>query len=139
MEVKIQFATIKNLKDIQDLNHQLCIKEKREFDPTINKDYAIQKSGEKYFRARVKNDCALIAIADSKIVGYLVGAIIDTEKYRNVSKLAEAENMLVLEEYRNSGIGKQLFREFVKWCKSKSVKRIRAVASAQNTKAIFLT
>ena len=52
MEVKIQFATIKNLRDIQDLNHQLCIKENKEFDATINPDYPVQKQGEEYFKDR---------------------------------------------------------------------------------------
>lgn len=136
MEIKIQLATIKNLRDIQNLNHQLCIKENKEFDATINKDYPLEQSGEKYFKERIKNGCALVAITDGKVGGYLVGAIIEHEDYRNISKLAEAENMFVLEEYRSSGIGKKLFNEFIKWCKSKGAKRIRAVASVQNTKAI---
>lgn len=136
MKVKIQFATTQNLKDIQDLNHQLCIKENKEFDPTINPDYPIQKSGEKYFKDRIKNDCALIAIVDNKIVGYLIGAISEIEDYRNISKIAEAENMFVLEDYRKLGIGKKLLQEFTKWCKSKKAKRIKAIASAQNIRAI---
>ena len=136
MEIKIQLATIKNLRDIQNLNHQLCIKENKEFDATINKDYPIQKAGEKYFKERIKNGCTLVAIAEGKVVGYLVGAIIEHEDYRNISKIAEAENMFVLEKYRSSGIGKKLFDELIKWCKPKGAKRIRAVASAQNTRAI---
>ena len=52
------------------------------------------------------------------------------------SKIAEAENMFVLEEFRGQGIGVKLLQEFVTWCKSKDVKRIRTVASAQNTRAI---
>ncbi len=135
MEIQIQFATIKNLRDIQNLNHQLCIKENKEFDITINKDYPMQKSGEEYFKERIKNDCALIAITDGKIIGYLVGAIVEIEDYRNISNLAEVENMFVLEEYRNIGIGKKLIQEFIKWCKTKDAKRIRAVASIQNIKA----
>ncbi|MFA6088226.1 MAG: GNAT family N-acetyltransferase [Candidatus Woesearchaeota archaeon] len=136
MEIIIQFATIENLKEIQNLNHQLCIKENKEFDATVNKDYPIQTSGENYFKERIKKDCALVATTDDKIVGYLVGAIIETEEYRNISKLGEAENMFVLEEYRSLGIGKKLFHKFIEWCKSKGAKRIRAVASAQNIKAI---
>ncbi len=45
MKIKIQSATLKNLKDIQDLNHQLCIKEHKEFDSTINKDFPVQPAG----------------------------------------------------------------------------------------------
>ena len=138
MEIKIQSATLKNLKDIQNLNHQLCIKENKEFDATINKDYPIQKSGEKYFKERIKKDFAWVAIINGKVVGYLVGAVIGIEEYRNVSKLAEAENGFVIEEYRSKGIGTRLLQEFVKWSKSNGAKRIRAVASAQNARAVEL-
>ena len=136
MEIKIQSATIKNLKDIQELNHQLYIKENKEFDSTINKNFSIQKSGENYFKKRIKNDCTLIATVDGKTIGYLVGAISEVSDYRSILKLAEAENMFVLEEYRSLGVGKKLMNEFVKWCKSNKIKRMRVVASAQNIQAI---
>jgi GNAT superfamily N-acetyltransferase len=136
MKVKIQFATIKNLRDIQNLNHQLCIKENKEFDATIRKNYSLSKVGEKYFKKRITNDCALIALIDKKIVGYLIGSIIEEEDYRNISKLAEAEDMIILKEYRNLGIGKQLFNGFFRWCKSKKVKRVRAITSFQNKNTI---
>jgi len=138
MDVKIQPASIDNLIDIQELNRKLCTKEYKEFDPTINKDYPIQEEGEAYFKERILQDggCALVAIVDNKVAGYLVGAIIEPESYRNVAKIAEAENMFVLEEFRGLGIGAKLLQEFFTWCKSKDVKRIRTIASAQNARAI---
>jgi len=136
MKIKTRFATMEDLKDIQDLSHKLHIKENKEFDATINKDYPIQKLGEIYFKKRIKNDCALVAFVKEEVAGYLVGAIHEPEDYRNISNVAEAENMLVLEKYRSLGIGKQLFQEFIKWSQSKGAKRIRVVASAQNIKAI---
>lgn len=129
-------ATIGNLKDIQELNHQLCVKENKEFDLTINEDYPIQKAGEEYFKERIENGCALVAEVDNKIVGYLVGGMSEISDYRNVSKIAEAENMYVLEEYRSLGIGGKLFQKFVDWCKTRGVEIIKVVASAKNTKAI---
>lgn len=135
-QAQIKVATIGNLKDIQELNHQLCIKENKEFDPTINEDYPIQKEGKEYFKERIENGCALVAEVDNKIVGYLVGGMSEISDYRNVSKMAEAENMYVLEEYRSFGIGGKLFKRFVDWCKIREVERIRVVASAKNTKAI---
>jgi len=136
MEARIQSATIENLKDIQDLNHRLCIRENKEFDATINPVYPIQKQGEEYFKDKIKNGYTLIAVVDGKVIGYLVGGISDVEDYRNISKIAEVENMFILEEYRSMGIGKKLLQEFTKWCKSKKVQRIKAVASAQNKRAI---
>lgn len=136
MEVKIQPATIKNLRNIQDLNHQLCIKENKEFDPTINPNYPIQKQGKEYFKNKIKDGCVLIAIVGGKVVGYLVGGISDVEDYRKITKIAEAENMFILKDYRSFGIGKKLLQEFTKWCKSKKVERVKAVVSAQNKRAI---
>ena len=138
MNVVIQSANLDHLNDIQELNHQLCIKENKEFDASINKDYPIQKVGETYFRKRIQNDFACVATLGNKVIGYLVGSIIKPEEYRNVRKLAEAENMFVLEEYQSMGVGKKLLDAFVEWCGSRSVERIRLVASAQNLKAIHL-
>lgn len=136
MDVLIHSATINHLKDIQNLNHLLCIKENKEFDLTINKDFSIQKAGEEYFTKRIQNDCALIAVVEDKVVGYLIGAIAETPQYRTVSKLAELENMFVLEEYRNFSIGKKLVDEFIRWCKMQKASRIFVIATAQNISAV---
>ncbi|MEK7568778.1 MAG: GNAT family N-acetyltransferase [Patescibacteria group bacterium] len=135
-QVEIKVATVSNLKDIQDLNHQLCTKEAKEFDPTINENYPIQKEGEEYFKERIENGCALVADVDSRIVGYLIGGISKASDYRNISKIAEAENMYVLEEYRSFGIGGKLFQEFIDWCKARGIEKMKVVVSSKNTKAI---
>jgi GNAT superfamily N-acetyltransferase len=135
-DVKIQPATLQNLKDIQKLNHWMCIRENEEFDSTISRDYPIKEAGEKYFKERILNDCALIASKDKKVVGYLVGAVSKAEDYRTITKIAEAENMVVLDEFRGLGIGKLLLEEFTKWAISKKVDMLRVVATAQNTGAI---
>ena len=136
MDILIHSATLNNLKDIQYLNHLLCIKENKEFDSTINKDFSVQKVGEEYFTKRIQNDCALIAVVEDKVVGYLIGAVAETPQYRTISKLAELENMFVLEEYRSLGIGKKLIDEFVGWCKKQEVSRLFVIATTKNTLAI---
>ncbi len=135
-DVKIRTATVKDLEDIQKLNHWMCIRENEEFDQTINKDYPVQEAGKTYFRDRITKDCALVAIKDGKIIGYLIGAINKAEDYRTFSEIGEAENMVVLEGHRGAGVGKKLMEEFGKWVRSKNVKVIRVVATAQNMGAI---
>ena len=44
--------------------------------------------------------------------------------------------MFILEEFRERGVGKKLMEGFIDWCKKKGVKRIKLVASIQNSKAI---
>ena len=135
MRVKIQKAAIENLSEIQTLNYGLCKKEHDEFDKTINPNFSLDQIGKSYFADRISNSCALVALLDGKIVGYLVGSIIDVESYRTIGKIGEVENMFVVEKYRSIGVGKKLLEEFERWCAGKT-KRVRAVVTAKNEKAI---
>lgn len=138
VEIKIQEATIKNLKDLQNLNHELCKKENKEFDLTIRVDWSFTKEGEKYFKEKITKDdeCAFVVVINKKTIGYLVGELTEIEDYRNTSQIAELEDVFVLENYRNLGIGTRLYQEFINWCKSKGIKRVKVIVSTQNTKAI---
>jgi len=137
-EVKIQKATMENLKDIQELNLLLFKKEYKEYDKTLDLDWTFGEKGTKSFKNKISDvdSCAFVAIVDNKIVGYLVGGLTDPESYRILPKIAELDNMLVLEDYRNLGIGKKLYLALIDWCKSKDIKKIKVTASAQNIKAI---
>lgn len=138
MEPEIREATIKDLPKIQDLNLQLFKKEYAEFDPTLDCEWTYGAAGTDYFKERITKDngCALVATYDNRIVGYLVGAIINKKEYRKVGKMAELENMFILPKYQRFGIGSKIFNEFKAWCKSKQVVRIKVVASAQNAQGI---
>ena len=138
MEPKIKSATIDNLKNIQKLNLILFKKEYNEFDKTLNCDWTYGNDGEEYFKNRILKDdgCALVAYINNNVVGYLVGGLDKKGSYRVLPIFAELENMLVLDNCRSKGVGTKLFNAFIDWCKSKDVKRLRIVASAQNVRAI---
>lgn len=138
-KIIIRPAELNDLKDIQALNLLLFKKEYAEFDKTLNCELPFSPEGEKYFKEHIENKdcCSLVAQAGKGIVGYLVGDIHrDETPYRILPLFAELQNMLVLAEYRGQGIGDQLVQEFIKWCRTKNVGRLRVVASAQNTPAI---
>ena len=137
-EIKIRKATIDDLRTIQELNHELCIKENKELDDTINTEYSLSESGKKYFKWRIEgaDSIALIAEDNGKAIGYLVGAFIETFDYSTVKRLAEAENMYIQDSYRGKGIGGMLIKEFKEWCRAGGAERIRYVASAGNIEAI---
>jgi len=138
MKVTIKNATIDDLQKIQALNLRLFEKEYKEYDPLLNLKCTFGKAGTKYYKDRILKDdgCVLIAVVGNEIVGYLCGGIKKAEAYRNLPIVAELENTLVLEKFRSKGIGKQLFDEFIKWCKTKKVGKVRVEASAQNERAI---
>lgn len=136
MEITIKPATLENLEDIIKLNHLLCQKEYDEFSNVVNLDFPLSEEGRNYFKERIKNHYALIAIYNGRIIAYLVGAIIEPQAYRNPSIIAEVENMYILEPCRNLGIGKMLMDEFETWAKSKDANILRVVATVQNTQGI---
>jgi len=138
MKVVIKNATIDDLQKVQELNLKLFQKEYKEYDPLLNLKWTFGKEGTKYYKNRILKDdgCVLIAIVKDEIVGYLCGGIKKAEVYRNLPIVAELENTLVLEKFRSRGIGKQLFDEFIKWCKNKKVGKVRVEASAQNERVI---
>lgn len=135
MRIFIRKATIKDLPAILDLNNQLCTKEHREFDSTIDPKYATKK-GVGYFRTRITRNegCAFVAIADTQTVGYLVGGLCGIP-YRTVV-ITETENMFVLPAWRGNGAGAKLLRKFFAWSKTKKAKRARVIASFGNVRAI---
>ena len=138
MDFKIRKATLKDLKAIQQLNYALCKKEHEDFDGTIKSNFPLLEEGKRYFKERItkQDGCGFVAIVEGKVVGYLVGGMVEQAAWRNISKLAELENMFVLEKYRSSGIGAALCLAFQDWCRAKRVERLRVVISAQNAKAI---
>jgi ribosomal protein S18 acetylase RimI-like enzyme len=140
MDITIKNATLNDLQKVQELNLKLFEKEYKEYDSLLNLDWTLGKVGTKYYKDRISKDdgCVLIAIVDNKIVGYLCGGLIPkkAEAYRNLPIMAELENTFVLNEFRSKGIGKKLYDEFIKWCKTKGVGKIKVEASAQNELAI---
>jgi ribosomal protein S18 acetylase RimI-like enzyme len=83
-----------------------------------------------------EESCALVAVIDDRIIGYLVGGFAKVEEYRSAGKTAELENMYVIPKYRSMRIGNKLINKFLSWCKSKDVERTRVITSANNKLAI---
>ncbi len=138
MNVIIKKAKMDDLQIIQELNLELFKKEYKEYDSLLNLNWTFGKNGTKYYQNRIsKNDgCVLIAIIDNRIIGYLCGGLINAKTYRNLPIVAELENTFVLNKFRSKGVGKKLYNEFIRWCKSKNVGKVRVETSAQNELAI---
>ncbi|MFA6594027.1 MAG: GNAT family N-acetyltransferase [Candidatus Buchananbacteria bacterium] len=138
MEIIIKTATINDLPAIRDLNRLLFERESQLFDDTIDLQWTNAEENKNYFSKRILEDdnCIFVAWANDKIIGYLAGGLSQASSYRIPMKLAELENMLVLEEYRGQNAGSMLCQAFADWSKSKGVNRLRVVASAGNSKGI---
>ena len=77
----------------------------------------------------------IVAIIEANIVGFLIGSISETEKYRNFEKIAEILSMFVNPEFRSQGIGNKLVKHFLQWSKDRA-KRAKVVVSAPNNRGI---
>ena len=135
MEIKIRKANPEDFEKIRELN-MLLFKNDSQFGDTLNMNWPLKN--EDYYRNHIKSEhsCVLLAFVENKIIGYLIGAVAEPETYRRLENIAELENMFTLEGYRSLGIGSKLVEEFKKWCKSKGLKRIRAIAHVKNIDAI---
>ena len=128
--IKIRKAKIDDLYEIQKFDLEY-----NNFDSTLVQNWPLTQDGREYFEKAIKDAVSLIAYVNDEIVGYLVGTLYSQYSYNNNIQ-AELDNMCVMKEYRNQGIGQKLFEEFKKICKDNKVNEIKVVASYNNLNAI---
>jgi len=117
----IRRAEIDDLQRIQELNLLLFQKEIKEYDDTLNETWTFSEIGTNYYSEKITSSDGFVAVAeiDGQIVGYLVGGISESPSYRKINKIAELENMLVLEKFRGKGCGSRLIESFIQWSREK--------------------
>lgn len=134
-DIIIKKATIEILNEIQELNNQLFELEYNNFDSSLKVGWSFEKAGTEYFSDMLNNQVVFIALVDNSVVGYLAGSI-NVESSYVTKSLAELDNMFILENYRNYGIGTKLVNEFKKYCLNIGIQEIKVTASARNNNAI---
>ncbi|MBI2103671.1 GNAT family N-acetyltransferase [Candidatus Woesebacteria bacterium] len=134
-DLVIRKAKLKELKIVQDLNHELFIHDKK-FDKTLDQNWSY-KEGKNYFKKAIEEDHALCLVAEheGEIVGYLAAFIYRFESYLKIRR-AEIENMFVIKAFRGKGVGSELVKEYFKWCKDKNIKIGRVATFDRNTSAL---
>ena len=132
--MEVRKAVVGDLGRIQELNLMLFEKEYEEYDKFLDLDWSFGEAGTRSFKKHLTEDssCAFVLEDGGKIIGYLVGKEGKAENYRITPKMAELDNMFVLEEYRGKGVGKRLYEAFIGWCKERGAKMIRVEVSAGN-------
>lgn len=131
----IRRANFDDLDIICGLNNQLFKLEKGNYDSTLVDNWPLSDEGKEYFRDLISNHYVIVALLDDKVVGYLAGSIKEKGSYELI-QYGEINNMLVTEECRGTGIGRQLINQFKEYCKSQNINNIKVVASFKNKDAI---
>lgn len=135
-ETIVRLAKAEELKQVQELNHQLFLSDARHFDDlNVNWPY---EEGEQYFRDRIagKGGVCLVAEKDGGIVGYVMGGWSHLNFSAYKGERAELENICVSEAERNQGVGALLVEALLEWCKQNGATHIMVDAYAPNLRAI---
>ncbi len=126
--MKIRFAKKFELKDIVNLN-SIFVKE--------NCCNNILADGEEYYA----NKKIFVAVEDNKIVGYGYGDFAKETNTRSFAKandkFFELEEMYVLPEFRNLGVGQKLFKKIEMYAKQNGAKTLRLNAVSKNYKSLL--
>ncbi len=137
MAINIRKAKLSDFDAIIHLN-SLLFKNDFQYDKTLDLNWSFGKESEKYFKEGITNSnhCTLVAESSGKILGYLAGGLRKRKTYTKPAKYAELENMLVLEKFRNQGVGGKLVEVFLEWCKKQNIDYLDVTASASNKQGI---
>ncbi len=122
----IQFI-VKSVKQIVDYHRVIdkYYKDRSGYDYIEIRDHF-----EKLMKDR--NTKIIIAEENEKVIGYFMGVIEKAPNYVPPKKIGVIYDAFIEKEYRNQGIGKKIFKELLKWFKSKKVKHIQLTVDARN-------
>ncbi|MGM0426465.1 MAG: GNAT family N-acetyltransferase [Thermodesulfobacteriota bacterium] len=115
-----------------------------DFDPVVGIDEKILKTSrpdyykqkfEKLFQSKDYLPVSLVAEADGKVVGFVMGELYLGE-YGIFQEEATLDTIAVDPDYRHKGIGEQLINEFVAHLRDVGVKKINTLVAWNDTDLI---
>lgn len=111
MKVTIRNISVEDAKQIQLLSQQLGY------------NLSLSETEEQIQQVLGRNDnCAFVAVTDDSVVGWIHGFIairIETKPF------VEIGGLIVEENYRGKGIGKELIEKLKEWCREKNIYDLR--------------
>lgn len=132
----IRAANSQDLKTIQQFGYQLLEYEHDNWDPTLELDWPFSEAGEAAYAKAISEKCTLIAEADNKAIGFLIGSVKRPAPGAARSIIsAQLENIFVDDEMRGHGIGEKLAHEFKKYCLKEKADAINVTVNAKNKQA----
>ncbi len=136
VNITIRHAAEKDVPIIVELNHALFQEDAGQRDPFMNLNWP-QEEGDEYFSKLIRSErsLGLLAEAEGKVIGYLVGYLRRSSSLRPV-KMAELESMYVREAYRGQEVGQQLVQKFLEWARERGAERVSVTAYVANERAV---
>ena len=133
--MKIRKAKKEDMKDIQDLRYLLA-----KYDKSLGLDIAVTEwgyteVGKKDLEYFLNEQYIYVAEENEKIVGFITAEIFKKKAWYTV-QLGSINNIFVLEEYRNKGIGKALMKTAIDALKEAGITNIQLDTYNRNSNAI---
>lgn len=137
IDMELREALIADLKEIQELN-LLLFEEEYEWDKALNLGWTFSDIGTAYFKSAIlsKHSCVYVAHTDEMIFGYIAGSQSEDDSYRTDSKMFALDDMYVLKESRNKGVGGMLYKAFYDWSIKQGANRWKVDVTFRNKKAL---
>lgn len=134
--IQVRKARSDDLASVLFLSDELTLSD-LPYDKNVDIHWAHTDKGKEYYSEKIngKNGICFVAECNKKIVGYATVAIKKVSSYRLV-KVAEIENMVVDNEMRSKGIGKELLNYFIGWAKKIGADRACVNAFTSNKKGL---
>lgn len=135
--VIIRLAKPKDLRQVQDLNHELFVSDANH-TADLRTNWPYEKEGLVYFRNKIAggtHGVCLVAEVDGVVMGYVAGAL-KKPHAAHTSTYAELENICVTASAHDHGLGAKLVEAFYAWCKEQGAARVLVTAFAPNMRAI---
>ena len=96
----------------------------------------VEERRKKLSRWLKKKDAIIYVAEDKRIVGYGMGEVIDYPPFIEGKKFGELDEVYVLPEYREMGIGKKLTNKVIEFLKKKKVDTIEGYVDTKNKLAL---
>lgn len=109
----------------------------KKIDPFFTRAYDGHLKFYDYIKSIIskENFCVIVGIENNKIIGYAITEITSHPPVIEKTKHCVITDIILLEEYRNKGYGKQLFEYLKNWAKVKGIDRLELQVAQDNTSA----
>lgn len=137
MNISIRRAESFDIETVQKFGSKLLNYERENYDSSLDSDWAFSDEAKTKYLDAIQNKYVTIAEADQQPIGFLIGSIIEPKNgdARQI-KQAYLQNLYVDEEYRKTGVGKELVEDFREYCKGENVNRLNVSVLAVNETAV---
>ncbi len=137
MNISIRRASESDIDIVQEFGSKLLNFERENYDPSLDKNWALSEEAKQKYLAAINDQYVLIAEVSGQPVGFLIASV-SAPKAGNARPIKQAylQNIFVEEKMRSTGVGGKLLEELKAYCKSEAVTRLGVSVLAANKTAV---